>query len=206
MAITTYLTLKQAVGNWLGRDDLTNRIPEFISMAEDRIARNLRIQAMETSADLTISSQTVDQPAGYLETIRLYLDDSDRKKLDYMSPGVFWTRQAALESGKPKIYTIEDQDFVFAPSPTSTYTGKLLYYKKFDALSSNSDTNWLLTNARGLLLYGTLLEAYEFLEDDAGATRYAVHFDNLLNDLHREDRNARYVSGGAQRPSEVGVF
>ena len=206
MAITTFLTLKQAIGNWLGRDDLDARIPEFISMAEDRIARNLRVQAMETSADLSITSgsDTVAQPTGYLETIRLYLDD-DRKRLTYMTPSVFWTRNAANESGTPEIFTIEDQNFVFKPQPASNFTGKLLYYKSFDALSGNADTNWLLTNARGLLLYGALLEAYLYLEDDAGAAKYGLMFDNALADLKKEDRMARYPRGGNSARSQVHI-
>ena len=203
MAITNYLTLKQAVQNWLGRDDLANRITEFISLAESRIARSLRVQAMETAADLTITSGVADQPDGYLETIRIYLDDASRTKLDYMSPSVFWTRNAVLETNTPKIYTIEDQKFKFAPLGSDT--GKLLYYKKFDALSSNSDTNWIITNAPGLLLYGALLEAYLFLEDDAGVNKYAALFDNLLGVLNMEDRNARYPRGGASTRSEVSV-
>ena len=48
MAINTYSTLQTAVANWLDRDDLTARIPEFIALAETRINRALRIRAMET--------------------------------------------------------------------------------------------------------------------------------------------------------------
>ena len=43
MAIGTYAELKTAVANWLDRDDLTDRIPEFIALAEAKMNRNLRI-------------------------------------------------------------------------------------------------------------------------------------------------------------------
>ena len=206
MAITNFLTLKQAVGNWMGREDLDARIPEFIALAEDRIARNLRVQAMETSADLTVNDQSVSVPTGYLETIRLYIDSSTRTKLDYMAPTVFWTRNAVQESGQPEIFTIEGTSFKFAPTPSNSYTGKLLYYKKFDALSSNADTNWILTNARGLLLYGALLEAYLFLEDDAGVAQYATLFDNLMADVNEDDRKARFPRGANPMRGEVAVI
>ena len=199
MAITTYNELKLAVANWLGRDELTARIPEFIAMAEDRIAQDVRIQAMETAASLTISTQRVSFPTGFLESRRLYLDSDYEKPLEYMSPSVFWTRVAANEAGKPEIYTIEGQEFVFAPSPSTSYTGKLLYFKRFTAFSSASDTNWLLTNARGVLLYATLLEAYTFLEDDAGSAKYGLMYDQAVSALHDADRKAR-VPRGAQSP------
>jgi hypothetical protein len=41
MAIGTYSELQTAVANWLGRDDLTDRIPEFIDLAEARLSRAL---------------------------------------------------------------------------------------------------------------------------------------------------------------------
>ena len=47
MAIGTYAELQTAVANWLDRDDLTDRIPEFIALAEAKMNRNLRISLME---------------------------------------------------------------------------------------------------------------------------------------------------------------
>ena len=39
MAITTYAELKTAIANFLARSDLTDRIPEFIALAEARMSR-----------------------------------------------------------------------------------------------------------------------------------------------------------------------
>ena len=41
MSITNYTELKTAVANFLARSDLTDRIPEFISLAEGRLSREL---------------------------------------------------------------------------------------------------------------------------------------------------------------------
>ena len=43
MAISTFAELKTAAANWLDRSDLTDRIPEFIALAEARFNRILRI-------------------------------------------------------------------------------------------------------------------------------------------------------------------
>lgn len=205
MAISTFGELKLAIASWLGRDELTARIPEFVSMAEDRVAQDVRVQAMETTANLTISSQRVSFPTGFLQARRLYLDDSADKPLDFMIPAVFWGRNAANETGKPDIYTIEGQEFVFAPSPGQTYTGKLLYYKRFTALSAAADTNWILSNARGILLYATLIEAYTFLEDDAGAAKYGLMYDQLVEAVHQADRKSRMPMGAQPPRSQVTV-
>ena len=42
MAIGTYAELQTAVANWLDRGDLTDRIVEFIDLAEVRINRIIR--------------------------------------------------------------------------------------------------------------------------------------------------------------------
>lgn len=52
MALTTFSELKTAVANFLSRGDLTSRIPEFITLAEDRISKDLRIRAMEATVDI----------------------------------------------------------------------------------------------------------------------------------------------------------
>lgn len=296
MAITSFLTLKQGIENWLGREDLTNRITEFIALAEDRIAQDLRIPANETqqvikwtpvtdggtvagTADaITLTPTTaataytladrykfdaastntatttvnvsalgaktlkkrfggvkenleagdivagasyylyydgtdflvtppgaVPLPADFLEQRRMYMDIATNKRLDFFASTVFWDRNAVNESGQPDIFTIEGDYVVVAPIPASTYYGRMLYYRRFTALSSNSDTNWLLTNARGLLLYGALLEAYLFLEDDAGVATYATLYDQMLSRLHAAARDSRFPSGAISMRSQVGV-
>ena len=56
MAITSYAELQTAMANWLIRDDLTNRLPEFIDLFEAEVNRRLRIQDMETRATATLTS------------------------------------------------------------------------------------------------------------------------------------------------------
>lgn len=196
MAITTYAELKTAVANWLNRSDLTTRIPEFISMAEDRCAQSLRIRAMETSSDLTVNAQTVALPTRYLETRRLYIDGNPVQRLRYMDPKDFWERWASTRSGKPLFYTIEGENYVFGPTPDATYTGKCLFYQRLAALSADEDTNWLLTNARGLLLYGALLESAPFIGDDPRLLTWAALWDDLEEKVTKANKTDR-VSGDA---------
>ena len=54
MAINTYATLQTAVANWLDRSDLTDRIPEFIALAEARMNRTLRLAIMLNVDETTL--------------------------------------------------------------------------------------------------------------------------------------------------------
>ena len=204
MAIGTYAELKTAVANYLTRSDLTSRIPEFIELAEDRIAHDLRIRAMETSSDITIDAQTEALPTGFLSMRRLYLNTDPIRRLEFVPPEHFWTIRAATESGQPKVYTIEGENLVFGPSPDSTYTGKALHYKRFTALSADADTNWLLTSARGLYLYGALIESAPYIRNDPRIATWSAMWDNELDRVMKADQRDRFP-GDLRTRSDVMV-
>ena len=62
MAIATYTELKTSIASWLNRDDLTSVIPDFISLAEAGINRDLRHYKMIERADATLDSRYVQMP------------------------------------------------------------------------------------------------------------------------------------------------
>src|SRR5262245_10780943 len=88
MAISTYSELQTAVANWLNRTDLTERIPEFVALAEAQMNRRLRVRQMVTRAEATLASAFVDVPSDMLEPIQLALEisESDIRLLQYLSP------------------------------------------------------------------------------------------------------------------------
>ena len=57
MAITTYSELKTAVANSLARTDLTTQIPDFISLAEARLSRELETRSQEKRAQATLTAE-----------------------------------------------------------------------------------------------------------------------------------------------------
>jgi hypothetical protein len=202
MSITNYGELKSAIANWAERDDLTSRIPEFVALAQDRIAMDLRVRAMETSADVTISAQTAALPTGFLG-VRRFVLDNDASRLTYLNPEQFWMRGIARTEGTPKAFTIEGENFVFGPYPASgSHTGKLFYWARFTDLSADEDTNWLFSNARGMLLYGSLMELAMYLEDDEAAARWGRLYEDSKARVMKSDRRDRFPVGASVR-SEV---
>ena len=75
MAITTYAELQAAAANWLVRGDLTQRIPEFIDLAESRLELVLRARLAETEAldGGRRGARTIPLPAGFAEPLALWL-------------------------------------------------------------------------------------------------------------------------------------
>ena len=89
MAIGTYAELQTAVANWLDRDDLTDRIPEFIALAEAKMNRNLRISLMENvSTDILLAGGTRDYPlpTGVTGMKEFHLTTSPITPLSYITP------------------------------------------------------------------------------------------------------------------------
>ena len=56
MSINTYDDLKTALASWLARDDLTEFIPDFITLFEASACRELRVRPAETTATSVTAS------------------------------------------------------------------------------------------------------------------------------------------------------
>lgn len=208
MAISTYSELNTAVANWLDRDDLTDRIPEFITLCEARFNRSLRIRAMET-LDTTVSTvagtSTVALPTGYVQMRDISLITSPITQLQYLTPEIMNRINAGSRTGKPETYTIIANNILFGPTPDAVYNISMLYYKTFDALTALAPTNWVITNAPDVYLYGALLEAEPFLMNDQRVQLWATALTQSINTLQEQDNKDRH-SGSALRVMNTGGY
>jgi hypothetical protein len=200
MAINTYGTLQTAIANWLDRDDLTSRIPEFISLTEAIFNRALRIRAMETIvSDNTPSGSKEDPlPTGYLQMREIHLETSPIVPLSYITPEIMYRIRAGSVSGRPNSYTIMGDNILFGPTPDSVYAYSMTYYKALAALSDAAPTNWAILNAPDMYLYGTLLQAEPFLMNDERVPLWERGFRQAISDLQEQDNKDRH-SGSEMR-------
>jgi hypothetical protein len=198
VSITTYSELQTAVGNWLGRSDLTSRIPEFISLAEAKLNRVLKSQAQETkSTSFSITAEYVNVPSDFIESRNFYVTSTDPDiALQYMAPDEM-SRYSS--TGKPKFYAVVGSQFRFAPAPDGTYTSTLIYYAKLPALASNS-TNWLLTSHPDAYLYGSLLEAEAYGANDQRVGLWKQGYDQVVAEINGVSQRGRYGAPMAARP------
>jgi hypothetical protein len=189
MALSTYSDLVTAVGTWLNRTDLTSYAPDFITLAEERIYRNLRVKAMETALSSTMSSGTIAVPSDYIELKSAYIDGSSVYALERLSVEEIYTKYPTRSSsGKPLYIAREGESFIFGPYPDADYTVKGIYYARLAALSTTNTSNWLTTYAPSLLLFGALAEAAPFLKDDQRIVIWEQKFLAQLGDANRADK------------------
>lgn len=190
MSITTYGELKTAVASYLNRADLTSYIPDFITLGMQRInygadmpypSQPLRIPAMQEQATGTISAGSIAFPTGFLEPIRVAVSSNGASwSLGYIPPERF--SEVANSTALPVEYTYLD-NAIKVPGSASSYT--LDYYKAFTAFSADADTNWLLTNAPGVLLYAALMESAPFLGADERINGWFGMLKSAISGLNR---------------------
>jgi hypothetical protein len=86
-------------------------------------------------------------------------------------------------SGQPQFFTIFGSEIELAPTPDAIYTVEMVYRVNVPALASNS-TNWLLTLAPDLYLYGALLESAPYMKEDERIQTWTAGFAVALEGLN----------------------
>ena len=208
MAISTYSELQTAAANWLDRSDLTDRIPEFIALAEARFNRILRIRDMETvSTAISTSAGTREYslPTGFVQMKEFHLTTDPLTPLAYITPEMMTRLWAGSSKGKPEVFTIIADNVRLGPNPDAVYTTSMLYYKTFTALSDSATTNDMLTNNPDVYLYGTLLEAEPFIMNDERVQLWAIAFKQAIDDIQNQDNKDRH-SGSQLRVMNTGGY
>ena len=195
MAIGPFAELKTAAANWLDRSDLTDRIPEFIALAEARFNRVLRIRDMETvSTAISTAAGTREYslPTGFVQMKEFHLTTDPLTPLSYITPEMMSRMWAGSTTGKPQVFTIIADNVRLGPSPDAVYTTSMLYYKTFTALSTDNTTSEMLTNNPDVYLYGTLLEAEPFIMNDERVPLWLAAFEKAVSDIQNQDNKDRH--------------
>ena len=159
--------LQSAVLSWLNRPELDSfALGELISLAEERIYRDVRCRQMVTTTTLqTVAGvDTVALPDRWLEGLSLRID-TPRMPLAYLTPEALRNEYSSTYTGLPSVYTVEGSNIVLGPTPSQVYDIQTTYYQRFDPLET-TNTNALLSVAPSLYLFATLAESAPYLMDD----------------------------------------
>ena len=194
MSFATYSDLKTSIAGYLARSDLTNQIPDFITFAENRLRRELRVrQMLKSVTTATVSGDsTVEVPSDFLEIRDFVVLTNPIQPLSYSSPSALSNDPRASEVGVPKSYTILANEFLMSPPPDGVYTLRLLYYSAPPYMSSTNASNVFLTVAPDALLYAALLEAEPYLFNDGRVNTWGSMYDRAISSLTKSDENTQY--------------
>ena len=180
-----YADFEAEVGDWLARSDLVAVIPSFIKLAEAKFYRRLRLRALETRLTLPAVDGVVTMPPEFLKVITILFGEC---KLNYV------TRYTKSNSLSDTQYSTEGFDLLVGPNVDEV---EVVFYQRLPALIATppDDTNWVLENAYDVYLYGVLLEATPYLQDDSRLAIWAGLYDTAIKELLQKDKSDKLGEG-----------
>jgi hypothetical protein len=199
-ALMTFTSLQADIRNYLERGGATDpivyeQIPRLITLAERRIARELKIQGFQTVVNTTMQSGVAvyAKPDRWRDTISINIGTGSGNNVhtpvfvrSYEYIRQYWPNET--QTDQPKFYADYDyKHWIFAPTPGADYPMEVIYYQLPPLLDDTNQTNWLSEYAPNLLLYGSLVEATPFIKDDQRVQLWQSYYDRALAALNGED-------------------
>jgi hypothetical protein len=208
MAITNYSELKSAIADWLDRTDLTDSIPNFIALTEARHKRDFKLRRLETrvTANTVADQEYYSLPDNYIAMRNIQLNTDPKTSLEYLTPEQMDRVYAGSMKGKPKAYSIMVNDIQLRPTPDGVYQIELLYYKHVNPLSDSNATNEILDNHPDIYLYGALVEAEPYLQNDKRIQTWASFYDRAKKDIIDSNERDRHSGVALTTRIDYGAY
>tara|TARA_R110000823_G_scaffold239297_2_gene364526 strand:- start:278 stop:928 length:651 start_codon:yes stop_codon:yes gene_type:complete len=186
----TYTTLKTAVQDYLDSTETSfvTNLPTFITTTEERILKSVQLDDFRKNqvGNFTASGPYLECPTDYLSPFSMAVIDSSSNYNYLLLKQVSFIRDYtpnASTTGQPKYYAeFDNNTFIVAPTPDSTYEVELHYYYRPASLTSTtgSETTWLSENAPNAMLYGSLVEACTYLKNYESIPVYESKFQEAI--------------------------
>lgn len=187
MSITSYSELKTAVANWLHDDALTTIIPDFITIAEKRIEREVRCRENEAALSVVIAAGVAAIPSDYVELKYAYIDLTPLRVLERTTARKIYEQYPnRSSSGIPSMIASDNGNFIFGAYPASTYTVAGTYYKRLTGVATS--WNALATLCPDLYLFASLAEAADYTMDEAQLAKWNSKYQKVLSDINGQEQ------------------
>lgn len=201
--ITDYSSLSTAIQEYLARDQddvLGGRIPSFIRMFEAKMNRELFVRQMEKRATALVDlasdePEFISLPADFQSMRRARLSSVTGKPcLEFKSGTQMDEYRFGVSdvAGRPRYFTVFGDEIELAPTPDAAYVIEMVYRAKIPPLST---TNWLLTLAPDLYLYGCLLESAPYIKEDGRLVTWGALYKSALDGLNNLGLTSTFNAG-----------
>ena len=199
---TTFSSLKEDIRRYLERgftlasDEIVyEQLPRLISLAERRIARELKVEGLISvvSSAMQPGLAVYPKPDRWRTTVSFNFGTGDQgneynqlfaRSYEYVRS--YWPDRS--QTGVPLFYAEYDyNNWIVAPTPDAAYPFEVLVYQLLPLLDDSNQTNWLTEYAPQVLLYATLLEATPFLKNDERIQVWQQMYDRAAQALNGED-------------------
>jgi hypothetical protein len=186
MSLSTYADLKSAIATWVNRSDLTSVIPDFVVLTESDLRNDVRVQAMEQFASGTLTGETLAHPSRFIFARRLVVGGVP---FNYVSVERY--QDLSYARAEDRVFTSIGQNlYILNGQAGDDYS--LIYTQAFAALSADGDTNWLLTYAPDVYLFGACKHAATYLASQTDEVRFTSLYNAAVARVSRQEQRAAY--------------
>lgn len=169
MALSTYAELKAEIEDHVD-EDLADKVDTFIDLAEARHKTEIRIREMLTRSQATLSERFLALPDRFeqMKTVKLLSSETTGPRV-LSKPKELTNGQldekSRLDDETPCFFTVHEE-IEFDRKPLTDLTVEMIYFAQFQPLSDSITTNGLLARAPDCYLYGALVAAAPWLNED----------------------------------------
>lgn len=203
--IVDYASLQSAVTEYLARNQdatLIARIPTFIQLAEAKFNRQLVVRQMEQRATALVNlassePEFISLPSDFQSMRRVRISSvTGKPALEFKSGAQIdeYRFETFNVSGRPRYFTLFGDELEMAPTPDAAYTIEMVYRRNIPPLAEHP-SNWLLTLAPDLYLYGALLESAPYIKEDNRIQTWGLGFTAALSDLNNLGLTSTFNAG-----------
>ncbi len=204
--VIDYATLQSHVADTWNRTDLTGVIPNLIQQFEAQAKRESRLRKLTDRGVVVVSADNLQLPSDFYSLEAWYHDGGT-----YFGPitsvgadQIGSLKAAYGDTGVPQFASIVDGRVRFAPEPDGVYDTAMTYWRQVVSLSDTNTTNWLITEAPDIYLYGTLLESAPYLKDDERLATWGTLYEQRLDALHEATQDAQFGGSIARHYTPIG--
>lgn len=187
MSIRNYAELQASIAGWLKRSNLTERIPDFITLAEAALNRQLRVRQMTAYYSRSTDQSMIALPDDFLEAEKIQLDGMTLTYLDRYAAD----SDTLSTSGHDRRYTMVGQSIWLLTRVEKMSRFGMWYYQRITPLSDEEPQNWLIEDAPDAYLYGALLQAEPYLKNDARVATWGQLYGDVLTAMGVTSTRAR---------------
>lgn len=202
-SIGNYTDLVAKVALWLDRDDLGERIPDFVALLEARLNRLLRTVLQETLNTIWApTSAYYSLPDDFRKIRSLSVRRQDA--YPYYPGELIEVSPQALMSFNggeyPRAYAIEGRQLHVVPAPTSEKPLVLdvNYWRRIPPLGTFQPTNWILQEHPDIYVWGALHQGAIYIRDPEAENACSNLLDQAIGELKTMSRQDQY--GGPIAP------
>ena len=193
MAIQTLVDLRVRLKDWSNRKDLADTLlTDFINVAQARANRLLDIPPFDKVGSKTLDANSrVVVPKDFIEAkVFSIVIGNITIELERKNPA-FVLKDKSV-SIYPTYFTRIGGEFLISPAMPEGTEVSLYYTAALTPLALDTDSNWLVTDAPEVLLYGALSELSLYTKNLEEASLWEGKFQSAMVELQNMNDTAEW--------------